>query len=129
MVTEIRMLDDQCYFAAFHRAKLIEILYDAVSKHDNGRIHVKKRLAGLERLSTDQMQLSFEDGTIETADLVIGADGLRSVVRSLYVPDTPIFSGYVACRGLPPMDKVREVWLNDSDVPTIWTQQGKHIVA
>lgn len=128
VIIDIRMLDDQSYFAAFHRAKLIQVLYEAVSSHDNGRIHVKKRLVGLERLPTEEMKLTFYDGTTATADLVIGADGIRSVVRSLYVKDTPVFSGYVAYRGLPPMDQVRKLWPEGSDVPSVWTQQGKHIV-
>jgi salicylate hydroxylase len=128
VVIDMRMLDDQCYFAAFHRAKLIQVLYEAVSSHEKGRIHVKKRLVGLERLPTEEMKLTFLDGTTATADLVIGADGIRSVVRSLYVGDTPIFSGFVAFRGLPPIGQVRELWPKDSDVPSLWTQQGKHIV-
>ena len=122
------MLNDHCYFAAFHRTKLIEALYDAVSNHANSRIHVKKRLIGLERVCKE-MKLSFQDGTEAIADLVIGADGIRSVVRSLYVGDTPLFSGFVAHRDLIPMDKIRGFWPNgDSEVPAIWTQRGKHIV-
>jgi 2-polyprenyl-6-methoxyphenol hydroxylase-like FAD-dependent oxidoreductase len=123
------MLDDQSYFAAFHRAKLIQVLHDAVSSHENSHIHVKKRLVGLERISTTEMKLSFQDGTMATADLVIGADGIRSVVRSIYVGDSPLFSGFVAHRELIPMDKLRGFWPNgDCEVPAIWTQRGKHVV-
>ena len=123
------MLSDQCYFAAFHRARLIQVLRDAVSQHDNGHIHVRKRLLRLERVTEKEMKLNFEDGTSATADLVIAADGIRSVVRSQYVGDAPKFSGFIAHRELIPMDKVRSLWpKGDSEVPAIWTQQGKHIV-
>lgn len=129
VITDMQMLNNQCYFAAFHRPKLIQVLYEAVSKHENGRIHVNKRLTGMERVSPKEMKLNFDDGTTATTDLVIGADGIRSVVRSLYVGDAPVFSGFTAHRGLIPMDKVREFWPNeDSEMPGIWTQQGKHIV-
>lgn len=123
------MLEGHNYFAAFHRTKLIQTLRETVCEHKNARIHVKKRLVGLKRTSTEQMEMAFDDGTTAAADLVIGADGIRSVVRSLYVTDAPTFSGFVACRGLPPMDKVREVLLKDSDLPTIWTKHGSHVVA
>lgn len=31
------------------------------------------------------MSITFQDGTVTTADLVIGADGIHSAVRSHYV--------------------------------------------
>ena len=48
--------------------------------------------------------LSFADGTRETADLVIGADGIGSVVRAALAPDQALnhYAGYVAWRGLIP---------------------------
>ncbi|MGZ9721964.1 FAD binding domain-containing protein [Rhizobium miluonense] len=43
----------------------------------------------------------FEDGTRKTGDLLIGADGGNSTVRSLYWPQLqPRYAGYVAWRGL-----------------------------
>ncbi|NEJ82423.1 2-polyprenyl-6-methoxyphenol hydroxylase, partial [Rhizobium leguminosarum] len=49
-------------------------------------------------------ELMFGDGTRETADLVIGADGLGSVVRSAVnlKNNRNRYSGYVAWRGLIP---------------------------
>ncbi|HEX4408959.1 MAG TPA: FAD-dependent monooxygenase [Xanthobacteraceae bacterium] len=43
----------------------------------------------------------FSDGSTTTADVMIGADGLRSTVRQQCLPDThPLYAGYVAWRGL-----------------------------
>lgn len=46
-----------------------------------GIIHLSKRLVSLENLQNG-VHLLFEDKTSATADLVIGADGIRSVSES-----------------------------------------------
>jgi len=115
--------------AGFHRAELLQVLYDAVRKNPKIQMHVDKRLSKVEKVSANEMKLEFQDGTTTTANLVIGADGIHSVVRSHYMKDDPIFSGLVAYRGLIPMEKVREFWpWDDSDVSGFWTQQGKHFM-
>jgi 2-polyprenyl-6-methoxyphenol hydroxylase-like FAD-dependent oxidoreductase len=43
----------------------------------------------------------FSDGGAERADLLIGADGLRSTVRQQFLPSVaPLYAGYVAWRAL-----------------------------
>lgn len=49
----------------------------------------------------EQVALRFADGRLEMADLVIAADGIRSTIReTLFNPAPPVFTGYVAWRGL-----------------------------
>ena len=49
----------------------------------------------------DGVAAIFSDGSRETGDVLIGADGFRSVVRSQFLPDAqPVYAGYVAWRGL-----------------------------
>jgi 2-polyprenyl-6-methoxyphenol hydroxylase-like FAD-dependent oxidoreductase len=46
--------------------------------------------------------VSFNGGRAETADILIGADGIRSAVRAQVAPDLkPIYAGYYIWRGSP----------------------------
>ncbi|MCF0069591.1 FAD-dependent monooxygenase [Dyadobacter sp. CY261] len=63
---------------AIHRADLHRVLVDAVGAD---HIVLNKRLKTVGE-AEDGFQLSFEDGTISQTNYLIGADGLRSRVRS-----------------------------------------------
>jgi len=115
--------------AGLHRAELLQILYEAVQKNPDIKMHTNRRLAGLEKVSNSEMRLDFQDGSTATANLVVGADGIHSVVRGHYLKDEAIFSGIVAYRGLVPMEEVVKFWdFDDSDVSGLFTQQGKHFM-
>lgn len=65
-------------------------------------IHPGETLERIEQAG-GQVRAVFASGRVETGDLLIGADGARSTVRSLMLPDVrPNYSGYVAWRGLVP---------------------------
>jgi 2-polyprenyl-6-methoxyphenol hydroxylase-like FAD-dependent oxidoreductase len=58
---------------------------------------------GLVRFAQTEKSVDVElsDGTRVEADLVVGADGIRSTVRQICLPDVvPLYSGYVAWRAL-----------------------------
>jgi 2-polyprenyl-6-methoxyphenol hydroxylase-like FAD-dependent oxidoreductase len=80
-----------------------DFLYSAVlARLDTGRYQTGR---SVERVidAPDGATLIFADGTTEHADLVIGADGLGSVVRATLNEDWHNrFAGYVAWRGLLP---------------------------
>lgn len=61
---------------AIHRGDLQMILAEEIGF---GNIKLSKRLSKIEQ--GNGYQLTFEDGTIANADAVIGADGIKSVVR------------------------------------------------
>jgi 2-polyprenyl-6-methoxyphenol hydroxylase-like FAD-dependent oxidoreductase len=64
------------------------------------RYHLGKDLIGLAQ-DGESVTARFADGSSATGDLLIGADGFRSSVRQLFVPDVqPLYAGYVAWRGL-----------------------------
>jgi 2-polyprenyl-6-methoxyphenol hydroxylase-like FAD-dependent oxidoreductase len=65
-------------------------------------IHAGETLVRVEQAG-GQVRAVFASGRVATGDLLIGADGARSTVRSLVLPDVaPDYAGYVAWRGLVP---------------------------
>jgi salicylate hydroxylase len=79
------------------------------------------------RESEDGAEIRFADGGTVSADVVIGADGIHSVVRELEAADQPRFSGQAIFRGLIPADRVAHL-LEEPKV-TIWVGPGRHCVA
>jgi len=68
--------------------------------------------------------VGFADGSTATADVVIGADGIHSVLQGFVVaPAEPVFSGVVAYRGLVPR-------LEEYPAGTIrmWMGEGRHFL-
>jgi salicylate hydroxylase len=68
-----------------------------------------KRLRSLSQ-SDAGVQLRFEDGEQALHDVVLGADGIHSKVRTaLFGEEQPRFTGVVSFRAVVPTDKVQQV--------------------
>ena len=66
------------------------------------------------------------DGRTFSAQIIVGADGLRSTLRTMFADDEPVCSGYVAYRGAVPMEVVdRHADLRDV---VAWLGPGLHLV-
>jgi salicylate hydroxylase/6-hydroxynicotinate 3-monooxygenase len=84
-------------FLCMHRAELHEALTSVVPGEF---IHLKKKLVALEQ-NGGPVTLSFADGTAAAADVVIGADGVHSLVRDIIIgPDKPLHRGRIAYRAV-----------------------------
>lgn len=77
------------------------LLYGSMRRHfPSEHYHVGKQLIEIQQ-TDEQVTACFADGTHDTADLLIGADGPNSTVRQLFLPDAHYcYAGYVAYRGL-----------------------------
>ncbi|MFZ0530276.1 MAG: FAD-dependent monooxygenase, partial [Propionicimonas sp.] len=71
--------------------------------------------------------VTFADGTTETADVVIAADGLHSVARRMLVADEPVNSAYVAYRGAVPISQVADNDI-DPEAVQVYIGPGCHFV-
>ena len=71
-------------------------------------------------------RLQFANGKTTEADVVIGADGIQSVLQKYVVePSIPEYSGSRAYRGLIPSEKLPE-WRKEAH--QIWMGDGKHFM-
>jgi 2-polyprenyl-6-methoxyphenol hydroxylase-like FAD-dependent oxidoreductase len=77
--------------------RVYRVLRDAFAP---GRYHRGTGLRAFEQSGTG-VAAHFSDGGMVEADVLIGADGLRSTVRQQCAPDVaPLYAGYVAWRAL-----------------------------
>jgi len=83
-----------------HRGDLAQILTSALQPET---LHLNRSLTGLHD-DGSRVRLAFADGSVEMADIVVGADGVNSKVREILLgPEPPKYSGDVAYRGLFPI--------------------------
>ncbi|MEM9927339.1 MAG: FAD binding domain-containing protein [Cyanobacteria bacterium P01_D01_bin.50] len=77
------------------------LLYSNMRRHfPPERYHQGKTLTTLTQ-DDQQVTAMFADGTSDTGNLLIGADGANSTVRKILLPSyEPRYAGYVAYRGL-----------------------------
>ncbi len=109
-------------YLCMHRAELHGALASVLPQDI---IHLGKKLVGLDQ-KAGQVELSFEDGTKVTADAVVGADGVHSVVRDIIVgPDEPIHKGRIAYRAVFPSSLMKK---DIGPSRTKWWGSDRHIV-
>jgi len=105
-----------------HRGDLHAALASAVPAQC---INLGHKLVGLDETG-DGVKLSFADGTTATADAVVGADGVHSVVRDILFGATPVnFTGRIAYRTTYPASLLGGETIGDC---TKWWGEDRHIV-
>lgn len=85
------------HYAAIHRGTLQKVLLKNLK---STKLHLGKRLKYIENYEKT-IHLHFEDGTTREANILIGADGIHSVVRQRFFPKTVIRNAHQVCwRGI-----------------------------
>lgn len=109
-------------FVNIHRADLHRILQRPLKP---GTIHFGHRLAGIDD-APDGVTLSFDNGVKAVADIVIGADGIRSKVRDVILGyEEPRFIGRIAPRAVFPADRLGGLGIRDC---TKWWGPDRHVL-
>lgn len=83
-----------------HRGDFIDALVGALPPE---RVHLGKKAAGIVD-NGESATVTFTDGTSVTADLIVAADGIKSVIREALFSDAqPVFAGEHAYRVVIPV--------------------------
>lgn len=110
------------YLALMHWT-LEEVLYDAVK--NDVEIRFGRTLKAV-RQSANAVDVTFDDGSTETFDLLIGADGIHSNTRGLVFGPESQFSHYmgyyIVCAPVPDRYGIGRTWKN-------YTEPGRQVGA
>ena len=131
-------LDDPTAWTTRHmlRADLHSILIDALRSLDPEAIALDHRLTAAEVIG-DGVTAAFANGVSASGQLLIGCDGLRSVLRAqLFEQRKPTFTGQVTWRCLVPMEVAAPfmtagrsaIYIGPSRFFNRYTVRGKRLV-
>lgn len=105
-----------------HRADILNALAAALP---GGMVHTGHRCVGFSQ-TDESATVTFANGRSIEADVVIAADGIRSVLQPFVVePSPPEYSGFRAYRGLIERDKL-DSWPDRTH--QVWMGHGKHFM-
>ena len=123
-IAPVQVTDSSGWNATFgmHRADLVAILADAMPAQV---VHTGHRCTGFEQ-DDNGARVSFSNGRVASADVVIAADGIHSELRPfVFPPSRPVFSGSVAYRGVLPHERVPD-WPTDAWL--MWLGKARHFL-
>ena len=113
-------------YTQLHRADLHDILAAKARSFDPGIVRLNHRIVGFSE-SESGVELRFADGKTARGDLLIGADGLKSVVARQIVGDIPAqYTGDAAWRLVVPTKQLPKDVLEQ--VMSVFMGPGGHVV-
>lgn len=113
-------------YLTVYRPDLLQALLDGVQAIKPDAIHLDSKVHSFTQ-DESGIRLKLENGKEVCGDILVGADGVRSVVRNqLWGPTNPEFSGMVAWRGIIPMKNLPEHL--QKMVGSTWIGPGGHAV-
>lgn len=108
-----------------HRGDLLRVLVEAADREAGIRLYSDSAASGF---THDDAGVRLQaNGSEHEGDVLVGADGIHSVVRSaIWGKESPTFTGNVAWRALVPVDRIPEGLLQP--VTTAWWGPHRHFV-
>jgi salicylate hydroxylase len=113
-------------YTQLHRADLHDLLAARARQFDPGVVRLNHKVTGFTE-SADGVELHFADGTSARGDLLIGGDGLKSVVRAQMFGAAPAtYTGDGAWRAVVPTEKLPKDFLEQ--VMSVFMGPNGHVV-
>jgi salicylate hydroxylase len=107
-----------------HRADLLAALAAAVDAHPGVQVMTGAKVVRVTH-AKNLVGVELEGGAETSGDILIGADGIHSVVREgVAGKDEPVFTGMMAWRACVPLIAGEEV----APVASVWMGRGRHLV-
>ncbi|KAM0146137.1 hypothetical protein ACHAQE_010890 [Botrytis cinerea] len=143
-IAQVRMKEGREGQSTAHRRSLMDILIKLLPSSCDVRFG--KRLVGIVSSVSDlccgshhphaNVTLQFQDGTKSIADLVIGADGVKSLCRDIVLAPSfnaeafkARFTGKIAYRGLIPMEEAKARIGEKAGQRIFYLGHGGHVVS
>jgi salicylate hydroxylase len=113
-------------YTQLHRADLHDLLAARAREFDPNVVRLNRRVTGFSE-SADGVELRFADGSSARGDLLIGADGLKSVVRAQMFGAAPAtYTGDAAWRAVVPTERLPKNLLEQ--VMSVFMGPDGHVV-
>ena len=113
-------------YLTMHRADLHRVLVDGLRGHQPDALRLGATVTSID-VAGVRPSVALADGTRLSADVIVGADGVHSVVRGAIAgADRPAYSGCTAWRGVVPAERLPQRLRTAIGVN--WVGPGRHVV-
>ncbi len=112
-------------YAVIHRADIHGSLVEGAAKLGDLEVITNCRIASVQQ-DENQVSIVDQNGNTYIGQALIGADGVKSVVRETYVGDPALVTGHVVYRAVVPKDEFPDdlKW----NAASIWVGPNCHLV-
>jgi 3-hydroxybenzoate 6-monooxygenase len=112
-------------YVVAHRRDVLDALLAACREQPRIQMQNGRTVVGVSE-GRQGAEVVFADGQTRRAEVLVGADGIRSQVRRLLDTSEPAFSGHVAYRGTIAVEEIPESIAADEVL--LWIGPGMHLM-